>query len=126
MKNIFIIVNYNDFENTNKLINNIKDFKVLDEIIVVDNCSNDDSYKQLNKLKIKKLKILKTEKNKGYGSAINFAAKYCETKYNDCNLIISNSDIEIKQEDDLIELVDIITKNTTIGIIAPLINQHGK
>ena len=122
MKNIFVIVNYNDFENTNKLINNIKKYKTIDEIIIVDNCSTDNSCKDLQ---TKKITLLKTDKNKGYGSAINYAAKYCEEKYKDCNLIVSNSDIEIKKEEDLKELLNIINNSKDIAIIAPKINQHG-
>lgn len=125
MKNVYVIINYNDFENTSLLINNIKNYKVIDEILIVDNCSKDNSYKQLKKINIDKLTIIKTEENKGYGYAINFAAKYCEKKYKECNLIISNSDIEIKKENDLKNLIDILNKDKDVAIIAPKINQHG-
>jgi len=125
MKNVFIIVNYNDFENTYKLINNIKDYKIIDNILVVDNCSIDTSFYKLTDLNFKKLTILKTENNNGYSSAINFAAKYCEKMYKDCNLIISNSDIEIKKEQNLSDLIKALNENKETAIIAPKINQHG-
>ena len=125
MRNLFIVVNYNDFENTYKLINNIKDFKIIDNILVVDNCSTDASFDKLKELNFKKLTIIKTENNNGYGSAINFAAKYCEKKCKDCNLIISNSDIEIKKEEDLVVLIKALNENKEAAIIAPKINQHG-
>ena len=38
--NIFLIVNYNDYDNTFKLLKNIEDYNVIDEIVVVDNNSN--------------------------------------------------------------------------------------
>lgn len=125
MKNVFIIINYNDFENTYKLIKNIEDYKTIDEIIVVDNCSNDESYIKLKKVFLKKLKILKTKENKGYGGAINYAAKYCENEYKECNIIISNSDIEIEKESDLKELIFELNKEK-VAIISPSINQKGK
>ena len=38
MKTGFVIVNYNDYETTTKLLGNIESYKILDEIVVVDNC----------------------------------------------------------------------------------------
>lgn len=124
MKNVFVIVNYNDYENTSKLILNIKNYKVIDEILVIDNCSKDESFHKLNKIKLKKIKVIRTDKNNGYGSAINVAAKYCEEKYNNCNLIVSNSDIIIKDEKDLIDLIKEIN-DRNCAVVAPLINQKG-
>ena len=42
MKNIFLIVNYNDFDNTYKLYKNIEKYECLDEIIIIDNASKKD------------------------------------------------------------------------------------
>ena len=38
-----VIVNYNDYETTKRLLDNVKDYKVLKEIVVVDNKSTDNS-----------------------------------------------------------------------------------
>ena len=46
-KLVFVIVNYNDYKTTKRLIDNIKDYKVIDDIYVVDNHSSDDSYDKL-------------------------------------------------------------------------------
>lgn len=59
MKNCFIIVNYNDYKTTYNLIQNIEDYEVIDEIVIVDNDSKDDSYERLLKLKNNKLLFLK-------------------------------------------------------------------
>ena len=45
----FTIINYNDYETTKTLIDNIKDYKSIYKIIVVDNNSTDDSYPNLKK-----------------------------------------------------------------------------
>ena len=47
MKNVMIIVNYNDFDTTKRLLDNVKDYKCLDKIIVVDNHSSDKSLSKL-------------------------------------------------------------------------------
>ena len=90
MKNIFIIVNYRDVNTTIKLINNIKDYKVVDEIVVVDNNSLDNSVRKLNNLSIKKLTVLESKENKGYSAGLNIGCRYAIKKYKKCNLIISN------------------------------------
>ena len=47
MKNGIVIVNYNDFNSTRELIENIKSYNIFDKIVVVDNHSADDSVKKL-------------------------------------------------------------------------------
>ena len=41
MKTGIVILNYNDYETTKEMINNIKNYKSLDHIIIVDNNSGD-------------------------------------------------------------------------------------
>ena len=45
-----VIINYNDYDTTKKLIDNIKNYKVLDKIIIVDNASTDNSYNKIKKI----------------------------------------------------------------------------
>ncbi len=124
MKNVFVIVNYKDCDTTIRLINNIKDYKILDKIIVVDNNSNDGSVFKMNSLKIKKLEVLESKENNGYSSALNIGCKYAIKLYKDCNLIISNSDIIIDSETDLKDLIDTLS-NTNV-IVAPNIIEDNK
>ena len=123
MKTGFLIINYNDFESTEKLINNIKDYKIIDEIIVVDNNSTDNSLKKLKKIKLTNLKIVSSDKNNGYSSAINLGCKELIKDLGKCNIIISNADIIINKEDDLKQLLDDLNKKD-IGVVAPTILEH--
>ena len=50
----FLIINYNDYKTTIKLLENIKNYKILDLIVIVDNNSNDDSVKEIKKYTNKK------------------------------------------------------------------------
>ena len=45
MKTGLIIIHYNDYESVKKLIDNVKDYKVLDKIIIYDNHSKEDIIK---------------------------------------------------------------------------------
>ena len=124
MKTGIIIVNYNDFTSTEKLINNIKDYRVIDKIVVVDNHSSDDSPQKLKKLKLPKLKVIINEENKGYSYAINTGAKYLIDEYKECNIIISNADVIIEKEEDIETLIKLLHRKN-VGIVAPTILERG-
>lgn len=124
MKTGIIIVNYNDFTSTEKLINNIKDYRVIDKIVVVDNHSSDDSPQKLKKLKFPKLKVIINEENKGYSYAINTGAKYLIDEYKECNIIISNADVIIEKEEDIETLIKLLHRKN-VGIVAPTILERG-
>lgn len=111
-----VIVNYNDYETTKRLLDNVKDYKVLKEIVVVDNKSTDNSLEELRKLKNKKITIIDSGNNKGYSYALNVGCKYLINKYKSLNIVISNSDIIIESELDIKDLNSYIsTKNVIVG-----------
>lgn len=111
-----VIVNYNDYETTKRLLYNVKDYKVLKEIVVVDNKSTDNSLEELRKLKNKKITIIDSGENKGYSYALNVGCKYLVDKYKSLNIVISNSDIIIDSELDIKDLNSYIsTKNVIVG-----------
>lgn len=122
MKTGFLIVNYNDYETTEKLLSSIKDYSCLDKIIVVDNKSTDKSYTILReKYQSDKISIIQNSENKGYASGMNFGSKYLIEILGDCNIIISNADIEISSENRIIKLVQ--SKPENCAIIAPTIRE---
>jgi len=124
MKTGMIIINYNDYNSTKKLIDNVREYKVIDRIIVVDNKSTDNSKINLKRLKIDKLKVIYNTENKGYSSAINIGCKALIEEFKECNIIISNADIIINKEDDLKELIKHLNKKD-IGVVAPTILERG-
>lgn len=120
MKTCFLIVNYNDFMNTSNLVNNIKNYKCIDEILIVDNNSSEEEKEKLKKLDVN---IIYSTENKGYSSAINIGSKYLINKYKECYIIISNADIIIDNENDIKKLIATFDQNT--AVVSPLIEQNG-
>lgn len=121
MKKIgFIIINFNDHKTTKKLINNIKNYKIIDEIVVVDNKSTDKSVLELQK--IDNITLIANEENYGFAKAINIGCKYLINKYKDCYIFVSNSDIRIEEENDLKELVKTF-KVKDIALVGPVIKE---
>ena len=42
MRNCFIIVNHNDYKSTKHLVDNIIDYSIIDDILIVDNASKEE------------------------------------------------------------------------------------
>ncbi len=121
----FIIINYNSSKDTINLLNAIKNFDILDLIVVLDNNSTDNSYEILKQYENDKIKVIKTETNKGYGAGINFASNYLLKELNDAYIIISNSDIEIKSNEDIKTLINRF-KDNNIAVVGPTIIEDNK
>lgn len=120
MKTSLIIIHYNDYESVKDLINNVKDYKVLDKIIIYDNHSKSSIVSKLKKLTSSKIEVVVSSTNKGYAYAINEASKYLISKIGKCNIIVSNSDIIIDKEEDLKELIKLLSRKD-VGLSAPTI-----
>ena len=98
-----VIVNYNDYKTTKRLIENIKNYKCLEEIVVVDNNSTDDSFEKLKEFESNRITIIKNS-SRHFSSGLNVGAKCLIKKVGECNIIFSNSDVIIKGEEDLKKL----------------------
>lgn len=118
----FVIVNYNDYTNTKRLFYNIKDYKCINYIVIVDNNSTDESYKKLKEFESNRIAIIKNS-SRHFSSGLNVGAKYLIKKVGECNIIFSNSDIIIKEEEDLQKLSSNIKKD--IVVVGPTVNEHG-
>ena len=123
-KLVFIIINYNDYKTTKRLLDNIKDYKVIDKIYVVDNHSTDDSYENLKKLKIKRYEVIETSSNKGFAYALNIGAKKAIDDLGNVDIIFSNSDIIINSNEDLEDLKKTLDKRL-VGLVGPVVVQNG-
>lgn len=91
-----IILNYNDAATTLSLVEEIREYEILDSIVVVDNHSTDNSWELLKVLKgVPGVWLLRTQANGGYGTGnqegINFVCENLEADY----IIIANPDIHV-------------------------------
>ncbi len=123
MKTAIVILNYNDSDTTIEMINQIKDYSIIDNIIIVDNNSTDSSYERLKKEEKNNIEIIKTDDNKGYAYGNNYGIKYAINKHKVDYIIVSNPDI-ILEEKDIKELLKQLKFNN-VSLIAPIINEHG-
>ena len=118
-----VVVNYNDYKNTISFIDSIKEYKVVKHIVIVDNCSTDDSFSMLQGICDDKISLIKNVSNKGYGSGINLGSKYLMDNYNVDNIIVSNTDIIINSEDDLIKMINYLSDD--VALVGPNVLENG-
>ena len=122
MSTAIVILNYNDYENTKKLVKNIKEYKMLDRIVIVDNKStNNDELKRLNTLICDKVDVIVSDKNGGYSYGNNYGLKYIDKKYGEQKfeyVIISNPDVYVK-EYDIEKTIEFLNNNKKCVIASP-------
>lgn len=122
MKTAIIILNYNDSENTIKFVNSIKEYDILNTVVVVDNNStNENELKNLEKIKSEKVYVVKTDKNGGYAYGNNYGLKYLEKLGNYDFVIISNPDISV-EEKSIEKCIKFLENNKEAAITAPRMN----
>ena len=96
-----VILNYNDGELTKNYAEKLSSMKIVDKIVVVDNCSTDNSKSYLNSLNlVKKITVIYSDRNGGYAAGNNVGLKYIETNFPNVKyVIISNPDIMVHEKD---------------------------
>ena len=111
-----IILNYNSSEFSFNATKNILDLKTGAKVIVVDNCSTDDSPKILGEKlgHINDTYLVLSKNNKGYAAGNNIGIHVAE-KLNVDTILIMNPDIEVSDRNILIELYDLLEQNRDIG-----------
>ena len=93
-----VILNYNDAPTTINLVQNIRNYSLLNYIVVVDNCSTDDSWEKLQCYKSEKIHVIKAEKNGGYGAGNNVGLRYSSEILCADYSIIANPDVLFSEE----------------------------
>lgn len=126
---VFInVLNYNTYNKTKLCIDScLKQKGVAYRVLLIDNCSTDNSYIKLRTLYGDKIDYLQTGENYGYAKGNNIGVEYSKKKYSKYTLIL-NSDTELVGDFLVRELVETIEKNPDFGIVAPLIydvTQYG-
>ena len=127
---VLVVLNYNDAVTTIKFVRKIQNYQTINYILIVDNCSTDDSYEQLKVLRDNKVALVRTNKNRGYASGNNYGIQYAMERWRPRYVIISNPDVEFSEtmipkfEQVLSEKKDAVTvtciMNCTSGIHLPV------
>ena len=114
---VVVILNYNDGKNCLKVANHALENINIDKVIIVDNCSPDNSYLFLKEQESENLIILKSDRNGGFAYGHNVGIKYALENYNPEVLFTINSDV-IVENAVLNKLIDFQKNNKEYGLIS--------
>lgn len=118
MKLALILLNYNDYENTIRYIEFVRKYGIISNIIVVDNCSTNDSLEKLREYSSEKVVVINSEKNGGYAYGNNRGIEYARVNFNPDYFIISNPDVYF-EENSVKKMIAVHENNSNIAIVAP-------
>ena len=116
---VTVVLNYNDFQSTSRFINDIRKYDVINKIIVVDNCSTDDSFKQLEMLCDEKIDLISTNCNGGYAKGNNLGIKYAEEMYHPEYVMVANPDILVS-ECTILNLIKYLASHEKVALVSGL------
>ena len=121
MTNALIVLNYNDYQNTLRLVNEVKQYVCIQQIVIVDNCSTDDSYVKLCNYfcNNESIHIIKTSRNGGYAFGNNYGYKYAIDFLDADFLTFANPDISF-EENVLTRMIDVLKRKEDVACVAPL------
>jgi GT2 family glycosyltransferase len=113
---LIILLNYNNSDDTIECLESLKKCSVEDRnILVVENCSSDDSYEKLLS-KFSSVQILRMNKNLGFTGGNNVGIKYALDHGYDYAILLNNDTI-VESKDTFRILIDEMDKNqdATLG-----------
>jgi len=114
MKTAMMVLNYNSYELTRKLTEQVRDYQSIDHIVIIDNRSTDGSFEKLLDLADSKVHVIRTDKNGGYAKGNNFGLRYARERFNPDFFIMANPDI-LFSEEVVRGILEQFTENDTIG-----------
>ena len=110
-----VILNYNDYKTVKHLYDIVKNYKSIAHIVIVDNCSDDGSYEELESTC--ECTVLRTKKNGGYSYGNNYGIRWLENNCPCEYYIVSNPDVEF-DEAFVKKIVNYMEIDKRIGIMS--------
>lgn len=121
-----VILNYNDSQTTIELLNMVKNYMILDHLIIVDNMSTDNSLNLLKEYESSKIKVICSDKNGGYGYGNNYGVKYAIEHYDSDYVLICNPDVSFSESTVRACLLTLQTISN-VAVVAPrMMNRNGE
>lgn len=118
----YIILHYKAIEETIKSVTSVLEYagSASFRIIIVDNGSNDDSFRVLYKKfsHKKSIIILKLDENLGFARGNNYGINYAKTKFSPDFYIVMNNDVYLNTENFNLYISEIY-KETNFSILGP-------
>ncbi|MCD7740829.1 MAG: glycosyltransferase family 2 protein [Ruminococcus sp.] len=115
-----VILNYNTWSDSKELALNLEKMNIIDHIVLVDNCSTDDSWKHLKELESLKIHTILASSNKGYSAGNNIGIRYLANKVENIEYVfIINPDVIITEEC-FAEIIRAFSENERYGVLGAI------
>ena len=119
MKIACIILNFNDAERTLNLAEPVSTYSTINDVILVDNCSTDDSASKLKEHSVGNIHFLQTDKNGGYGYGNNVGLKFAFDDLGADAALIVNPDVTF--DNDLVDRIsNALAAEPEAGVISAM------
>ena len=122
MKSVLVILNYNDGKNTCALAKKVKSFPSLSHILLVDNCSTDQSLSFMKSLEKGKIKVLSSPENGGYAKGNNLGIFYAIDHYHPDYIFVANPDIQVSQAS-FVKILQSMEAHPEDGILSCMVKK---
>jgi GT2 family glycosyltransferase len=121
-----LTLNYNDSSTTINFVKSVESYRCVGRILVVDNCSTDDSLNLLKKLESDRVLVISNDKNGGYGAGNNLGIRYLYNNLRSNFILLANPDVVV--EESVLECVcTFLKENDDYAIAAPVMTDlNGK
>lgn len=114
-----VVLNFNDADNVIKLYTKIRDYKYISEIVIVDNCSTDNSFEILKSIVGDKVSVIKTSRNGGYGFGNNEGLRFAFNALKCDYVLIANPDVDFSNEL-VLKFVEYMENNNHAGVVSAI------
>ena len=122
MKKVYvIIINYGSEEVIKNAIKSLNENNLDLHIVILDNESTNESYRNLNSLQNRKVEIIKSEINLGFAGGCNKVFKYIQQTYSDNEYMFLLNPDAIATENLIKNLLDKLLMNNNVAAISPRI-----
>lgn len=114
-----IVLNYNSADDTINCVKKLQSFHGSYHIVVVDNCSPDNSF-QVIKEKLRgtsNVEVIQSPSNGGYSAGNNFGMQYAIQKYSPKILGILNPDVIIPDRQVIDRMAELLMSQKDIGVV---------
>lgn len=122
MKTVLVILNYNDGKNACALAKKVKNFPSLSHVLLVDNCSTDQSLSLMESIEEGKIKVLSSPENGGYAKGNNFGILYAISHYHPDYIFVANPDIQVSQSS-LLKILQAMENHPQYGLLSCMVKR---
>ncbi|MCD7907818.1 MAG: glycosyltransferase family 2 protein [Clostridium sp.] len=119
-----IVLNYNDAHTTCGLVEELLGINCLDFVVVVDNCSTDDSWETLSALGDGggRLSLIRAEQNGGYGWGNQIGVDWAVDRLGADYVMVANPDIHVT-ESCILRVKEVLDQTERCGLASALVES---